>query len=97
MIKHPILPHELKQEHKTCLIVLKVLKVAHEIFTWNGRKYHMIGRYGGHKWHGFWLKVWMHEKHSLSVQSFRLARLFEANTRYQLEQQDLHENKLQAL
>ena len=29
----------------------------------------MIGRYGGHKWHGFWLKVWMHEKHSLSVQS----------------------------
>ena len=28
---------------------------------------------------------------------FRLARLFEANTRYQLEQQDLHENKLQAL
>jgi hypothetical protein len=33
------------------------LKVAHEIFTWNGRKYHMIGRYGGHKWHRFWLKV----------------------------------------
>ena len=28
---------------------------------------------------------------------FRLARLFEANTRYQLVQQDLHENKLQAL
>ena len=32
----------------------------------------------------------------LSIE-FRLARLFEANTRYQLEQQDLHENKLQAL
>ena len=28
---------------------------------------------------------------------FRLARLFEANTGYQLVQQDLHENKLQSL
>ena len=28
---------------------------------------------------------------------FRLARLFEANTRYQPVQQDLHENILQAL
>jgi hypothetical protein len=28
---------------------------------------------------------------------FRLARLFEANTGHQLVQQDLHENKLQAL
>ena len=49
--------------------VLNSLKVAHEIFTWNGRKYHIVGRYGGHKWLGFWLKFWMHEKHSLSVQS----------------------------
>jgi len=49
--------------------VLNSLKVAHEIFTWNGRKYHIVGRYGGHKWDGFWLKFWMHEKHSLSVQS----------------------------
>jgi len=49
--------------------VLNSLKVAHEIFTWNGRKYHIVGRYGGHKWHGSWLKVRMHEKHSLSVQS----------------------------
>jgi len=49
--------------------VLNSLKVAHEIFTWNGRKYHIVGRYGGHKWHGFWLKFWMHEKYSLSVQS----------------------------
>ena len=89
IIKHSILPHDLNQAHTTCLIVLKVLKVAHEIFTWNRRKYHIIGRYGGHKWHGFCLKVWMHEKHSLSVQSFRLARLFEANTRYQPEQQRL--------
>ena len=28
---------------------------------------------------------------------FKLARLFEVNTTYQLVQQDLHENKLQAL
>ena len=33
--------------------VLNSLKVAHEVFTWNGRKYHIVGRYGGHKWHGF--------------------------------------------
>src|SRR5215203_3139747 len=26
--------------------------------------------YGGHKWHGFGLRFWMHEKHSLSVQVF---------------------------
>jgi hypothetical protein len=32
------------------------LKVAHEVFTWNGRKYHVVGRYGGHKWHSGWLK-----------------------------------------
>ena len=32
-INHLILPHELKQEHKTGLIVLKVLKVAHKQFT----------------------------------------------------------------
>ena len=30
----------------------------------------LIGRYGGHKWHGFWFKGWMHEKKSLSVQVF---------------------------
>ena len=30
----------------------------------------IIGRYGGHKWYGFWFKDWMHEKHSLSVQVF---------------------------
>ena len=56
------------------------LKVAHEVFTWNGRKYHIIGRYGGHKWHGFWLKVLdAREVFPLSIE-FRLARLFEANT-----------------
>ena len=26
-------------------------------FTWNGENHHIIGRYGGHRWHGFWLKV----------------------------------------
>ena len=39
----------------------------------------------------FGSRFWMHKKHFLSVQSFRLARLFEANTRYQLVHQDLHE------
>ena len=53
IINHPILPHELKQEHKTGLIVLKVLKVAHEQFTWSGGEIPRIGRYGGHKWKVF--------------------------------------------
>ena len=70
------------------------LKVAHEVFTWNGRKY---GSYGGHKWHGFWLKVLdAQEAFPLSTR-FRLARLFEPNIRLQLVQQELYENKLQAL
>ena len=43
-------------------------------------KYHIIGRYGGHNWHGFWLKVLdAREAFPLSTE-FRLARLFEANT-----------------
>jgi hypothetical protein len=54
---------------------LKVLKVAHENLLWSGGEIPHIGRYGGHKWHGFWFKVWMHEKYSLSVQVFWLARL----------------------
>ena len=36
--------------------VLNGLKVAHEVFTWSGRKYHIIGSYSGHTWHGFWVK-----------------------------------------
>ena len=32
------------------------LKVAHEKFTWNGKEIPHIGSYGGHNWHGFWLK-----------------------------------------
>ena len=60
-------------------------------------KYHVVGRYGGHKWHGFWLKVLdAREVFPLSTR-FRLARLFEANTTWQLKQQELYENELQAL
>ena len=29
------------------------LKVAHEKFTWSGKKIPHIGSYGGHNWHGF--------------------------------------------
>ena len=44
-------------------------------FTWNGEKHHIIGRYGGHRWHGFWLKVLdVQEAFPLST-DFRLARL----------------------
>ena len=32
------------------------LKVAHEKFTWSGEEIPHIDSYGGHKWHGFWLK-----------------------------------------
>ena len=39
----------------------KDLKVVNENFTWNGREIPCMGRYGGHKLQGFWLKVWMHE------------------------------------
>ena len=53
MINFKLLPHELKQEHKTGLIVLKVLKVAHKQFTWSGGEIPHIGRYGGHKWKVF--------------------------------------------
>ena len=36
---------------------MNILKVAHEKITWSGRKIPHIGRYGGHRWHGFWLRV----------------------------------------
>ena len=36
---------------------MNCLKVAHVVFAWNGRKYHIVGSYGGHTWHGLWLKV----------------------------------------
>jgi len=43
-------------------------------------KYHIIGSYGGHKWHRFWLKdLDAREAFPLSTRLW-LARLFEANT-----------------
>ena len=43
-------------------------------------KYHVVGRYGGHKWHSFWLKdLDAREVFPLNTR-LRLARLFEANT-----------------
>jgi hypothetical protein len=43
-------------------------------------KYHIVGSYGGHKWHRFWLKVLdAREAFPLSTRLW-LARLFEANT-----------------
>ena len=51
------------------------LKVAHEVFTWSGKEVPHIGSYGGHKWHGFWLKVLdAREAFPLST-GFWLARL----------------------
>ena len=52
----PQLPHELKNRG-TKRIILKVLKIAHEKFTWSGKEIPHVGRYGGHRWHGFWLRV----------------------------------------
>ena len=43
-------------------------------------KYHVVGMYGGHKWHSFWLKdLDAREVFPLNTR-LRLARLFEANT-----------------
>ena len=43
-------------------------------------KYHVVGRYGGHKWPGFWLKV-LDAREAFPIGTeFSLARLFEANT-----------------
>ena len=54
--------------------ILNNLKVAHEKFTWSGKEIPHIGSYGGHKWHGFWLKVLdAREAFPLSIE-FRLAR-----------------------
>ena len=44
------------------------LKVAHEVFTWNGRKYNIVGRYGGHFGITWFSWFWKHEQHSRSVQ-----------------------------
>ena len=61
IINSKLLPHELKQEHKTSLIILKVLKVAHEQFTWSGGEIPHIDRYGGHIWQTLLVGSWMHE------------------------------------
>ena len=56
--------------------VLNSLKVAHKKFTWSGKEIPHIGSYGGHKWHGFWLKdLDAREAFPLSTK-FRLARLY---------------------
>ena len=55
---------------------MNILKVAHDQFTWSGGEIPHIGRYGGHRWHGFWLRVLdAREAFPLSTE-FRLARLF---------------------
>ena len=43
--------------------ILKVLKVAHDKFTWSGGEMPHIGRYGGHKWQTLVFGSWMHEQH----------------------------------
>ena len=40
---------------------LKVLKVAHDKFTWSGGEIPHIGRYGGHNWQTLVFGSWMHE------------------------------------
>ena len=73
------------------------LKVAHEVFTWSGKEIPHIGSYGGHKWHGFWLKVLdAREVFPLSTE-FRLAKVVGRKHKYKPVQQGLHENILQAL
>ena len=50
------------------------------IYFGMAEKYHIVGSYGGHKWHKFWLKVLdAREAFPLSTRLW-LARLFEANT-----------------
>ena len=47
---------QLTLTRKGVVTILNSLKVAHENFTWSGKEIQHIGSYGGHKWHGFWLK-----------------------------------------
>ena len=50
------------------------------IYFGMAEKYHVVGRYGGHKWHSFWLKdLDAREVFPLSTRLW-LERLFEANT-----------------
>ena len=73
---------------------LNNLKVAHEVFTWNGRKYHVVGRYGGHKWHEYWLKyldAW--EVFPLDTR-FRLARFIWNKHKDEPVQQNSHKRHI---
>ena len=71
--------------------ILNNLKVAHEKFTWNGKEIPHIGSYGGHKWHGFWLKdLDAREAFPLSTE-FRLARFYVSKHEYQPIHQVLHD------
>ena len=36
---------------------MKVLKIAHENFTWSGKEIPYVGRYGGHKWQRLVLRI----------------------------------------
>ena len=50
------------------------------IYFGMAEKYHVVGRYGGHKWHSVWLKdLDAREVFPLNTR-LRLARLFETNT-----------------
>ena len=49
------------------------LEVAHENFTWSGAEIPHIGRYGGHRWHRFWLKVLDAREAFPLITEFRLA------------------------
>ena len=43
--------------------------VAHEVIYFGmAEKYHVVGRYGGHKWHSFWLKDLDAREEFLSIQ-----------------------------
>ena len=70
-----LLPHEFKNID-TKKRILNILKVAHENFTWSGRKIPHIGRHDGHRWDGFWLKVLDAQAAFPLSTEFRLARLF---------------------
>ena len=68
------------------------LKVTHEKFTWSGRKIPHIGRYGGHRWHGFWLKdLDAQATFPLSTES-RLARLFKQTQTINRYNKNLYDN-----
>jgi len=71
--------------------ILNNLKVAHEKFTWNGKEIPHIGSYGGHGWHGIWLKdLDAREAFPLSTE-FRLARFYVSKHEYQPIHQVLHD------